>query len=160
MPKEKPIAAFVISLIGGILILFSAITSGTAMIIKGIELKEKEKITMPFKLDEELVVTMTIPLIPESESLGNSFILRGILAYIYGILVIVGALFIYADEMRKVRIGGVIVSAYSILSLFSGAYGGFIIGFILGLVGGLLALTWKPKESSTRPSIVAPPPPS
>ncbi len=83
MPKEKPIAAFVISLIGGILILFSAITSGTAMIIKGIELKEKEKITMPIKLDEELVVTMTIPLIPESESLGNSFILRGILAYIY-----------------------------------------------------------------------------
>jgi hypothetical protein len=104
MPKEKPIAAFVISLIGGILILFSAITSGTAMIIKGIELKEKEKITMPIKLDEELVVTMTIPLIPESESLGNSFILRGILAYIYGILVIVGALFIYADEMRKVRL--------------------------------------------------------
>jgi hypothetical protein len=62
MPKEKPIAAFVISLIGGILILFSAITSGTAMIIKGIELKEKEKITMPIKLDEELVVTMTTPL--------------------------------------------------------------------------------------------------
>jgi len=83
MPKEKPIAAFVISLIGGILILFSAITSGTAMIIKGIELKEKEKITMPIKLDEELVVTMTIPLIPESESSGNSFILCGILAYIY-----------------------------------------------------------------------------
>jgi hypothetical protein len=53
------------------------------MIIKGIELKEKEKITMPIKLDEELVVTMTIPLIPESESLGNSFILRGILAYVY-----------------------------------------------------------------------------
>jgi hypothetical protein len=83
MPKEKPIAAFVISLVGGILILFSAITSGTTMIIKGIELKEKEKITMPIKLDEEWVVTMTIPLIPESESLGNSFILRGILAYIY-----------------------------------------------------------------------------
>jgi hypothetical protein len=62
MPKEKPIAAFVISLRGGILILFSAITSGTAMIIKGIELKEKEKITMPIKLDEELVVTMTTPL--------------------------------------------------------------------------------------------------
>jgi hypothetical protein len=118
------------------------------MISIGIELKEKEKemMTMPIKLGEEFTMTMTIPLILESESLGESFILCGILAYIYGILVIVGALLIYTGEMRKVRIGGELVLTFSILSLFSASIGGALLGFILGLVGGILALTWKPKE--------------
>jgi hypothetical protein len=163
MAKEKPIEAFIFSLIAGILILILAITLGTTIIIKGIELKEKEKemmMTMPIKLDEEVVMTMTIPLIPEGESLGDSFILCGILAYIYGILVIVGALLIYTGEMRKVRIGGVMVLTFSILSLFSASIGGALLGFILGLIGGILALTWKPKEVPIRPVTATPPPPS
>jgi len=161
MPKEKPIAAFVISLIGGILIFLLAIILGTTMISIGIELKEKEKemMTMPIKLGEEFTMTMTIPLILESESLGESFILCGILAYIYGILVIVGALLIYTGEMRKVRIGGELVLTFSILSLFSASIGGALLGFILGLVGGILALTWKPKEVPKRPATGAPPAP-
>ena len=162
MPKEKPIAAFVISLIGGILIFLLAIILGTTMISIGIELKEKEKemMTMPIKLGEEFTMTMTIPLILESESLGESFILCGILAYIYGILVIVGALLIYTGEMRKVRIGGELVLTFSILSLFSASIGGALLGFILGLVGGILALVWKPEEVPKRPAIATPPPPS
>jgi hypothetical protein len=161
MPEEKPIAAFIISLIGGILIFLLAIILGTTMISIGIELKEKEKemMTMPIKLGEEFTMTMTIPLILESESLGESFILCGILAYIYGILVIVGALLIYTGEMRKVRIGGELVLTFSILSLFSASIGGALLGFILGLVGGILALTWKPKEVPKRPATGAPPAP-
>ncbi|MEM3090939.1 MAG: DUF6114 domain-containing protein [Candidatus Bathyarchaeia archaeon] len=40
---------------------------------------------------------------------------------------------------------------FSILSLFVGGTGGFVIGFILGLIGGILGLTWKPSEEAPPP---------
>ncbi|MEM2738969.1 MAG: DUF6114 domain-containing protein, partial [Candidatus Bathyarchaeia archaeon] len=56
-----------------------------------------------------------------------------------------------SGEQGKVKTGSIIVLIFSILSLFVGGTGGFVIGFILGLVGSILGLTWKPSEETPPP---------
>jgi vacuolar-type H+-ATPase subunit I/STV1 len=119
MPEEKPTVAIVLSLIGGILILLFGMIMGIITIIN------------------------------YGPGRGEIIIVLGLLGIIYGILVIIGASLICTGEIRKVRIGGVLVLLFSILSIFSPAFGGFIIGFILGFVGNILALVWKPIKIST-----------
>jgi hypothetical protein len=138
MEEEKLMVAFVLSLIGGTLILLCGIYFGIPPFLAG----------------------AVIAAIPGLGGFGGIIIIRSILGIIYGILVIIGAVLIYTGEKGKVTIGGILVLLFSILSIFSPAFGGIIIGFILGLIGGILALVWKPKEVPTRPAIATPPPPS
>jgi MFS family permease len=138
MAEEKPTAAFVLSLIGGIFILLFGIIFGI----------------LPF------LFGAVIAAIPGLGGFGGIIIVLGLLGIIYGILVIIGAALIYTGDKGKVKIGGILVLLFSILSIFSPAFGGIIIGFILGLVGGILALVWKPEEVPKRPAIATPPPPS
>ena len=138
MAEEKPTAAFVLSLIGGIFILLFGIIFGI----------------LPF------LFGAVIAAIPGLGGIGGIIIVLGLLGIIYGILVIIGAVLIYTGDKGKVKIGGILVLLFSILSIFSPAFGGIIIGFILGLVGGILALVWKPEEVPKRPAIATPPPPS
>jgi len=126
---EKPTAAFVLSLISGILILLGGIVGAIIGIIGG----------------------AAISIIPGFGWLGGLIIILGFLGLIFGIIVIIGAVMINSGEKDKVRTGSLLVLIFSILSLFVGGTGGFVIGFILGLVGSILGLTWKPAE--------APPPP-
>jgi hypothetical protein len=135
---EKPTAAFVLSLIGGIFILLFGIIFGIIPFLFG----------------------AVIAAIPGIGGIGGIIIVLGLLGIIYGILVIIGAALIYTGDKGKVKIGGILVLLFSILSIFSPAFGGIIIGFILGLVGGILALVWKPEEVPTRPVTATPPPPS
>ena len=139
---EKPTAAFVLSLIGGIFILIGAIF----LLVTAI----------PFLLGQ----------VPEVEApigifafLGGLLAVGSIIGLISGILIIIGAIMINSGERGKVRNGGILVLIFSIISLIF-SVGGFFIGFILGLIGGILALTWKPKEVPTRPVTATPPPPS
>jgi hypothetical protein len=137
MAEEKPTAAFILSLIGGIFILIAAIL---VMIFLGL-------------------VGTAFAIIPFFGMIGGLLIILGIVGLIFAILVIIGAFMINSGVPQRVRTGGIIVLIFSILSLFTSG-GGFFIGFILGLIGGILALTWKPKEVPTRPAIATPPPPS
>ena len=127
---EKPTAAFVLSLIGGILILLGGIFGAIIGIIGG----------------------AAMSIVPGFGWLSGLIIALGILGLIFGIIVILGAVMINSGERGKVRTGSILVLIFSILSLFVGGTGGFIIGFILSLVGSILGLTWKPSEE-------APPPP-
>jgi len=127
---EKPTAAFVLSLIGGIFILLGGIYGAIIGIIGG----------------------AAMSVIPGFEWLSGLIIMLGILGLIFGIIVILGAVMINSGERGKVRTGSILVLIFSILSLFVGGTGGFVIGFILSLVGSILGLTWKPSEE-------APPPP-
>lgn len=127
---EKPTAAFVLSLIGGILILLGGIYGAIIGIIGG----------------------AAISIVPGFGWLSGLIIALGILGLIFGIIVILGAVMINSGERGKVRTGSILVLIFSILSLFVGGTGGFIIGFILSLIGSILGLTWKPSEE-------APPPP-
>ena len=127
---EKPTAAFVLSLIGGILILLGGIFGAIIGIIGG----------------------AAMSIVPGFGWLSGLIIALGILGLIFGIIVILGAIMINSGERGKVRTGSILVLIFSILSLFVGGTGGFIIGFILSLIGSILGLTWKPSEE-------APPPP-
>lgn len=98
--EEKPTAAFVLSLIGGIFILMGGI-----------------------------IMTLV------------SFVIGG-LGLFCGILVVVGAVMLYANP-EKSTTWGVIILVFSIVSLFFGL-GGFIVGMILGIIGGALGIAWKP----------------
>jgi len=62
------------------------------------------------------------------------------LGLIWAILVLLGAFLIYSG---KTTAGGVLVILFSIFSLFSLAFGGFIIGLILGIIGGALGIAKK-----------------
>lgn len=126
---EKPTAAFVLSIISGILILIN----GAIVIVAG-------------GLAEEILPGM-----------GAIISAVGFVGLIFGILVLIGAVLMYSIDPGKVKIGAILVLIFSILSIFTG--GGFFIGFILGLIGGILGLVWKPpaKPTPTIPSPTIPP---
>ncbi|MEN2975213.1 MAG: hypothetical protein ABDH32_06530 [Candidatus Caldarchaeales archaeon] len=135
MSGERPTAAFILSLIGGILIILGSIVIALfAGIFGGVMM-----------------------LIPFLGGLGALIIIAGILGLIFGIMVLIGAILINSDEPSRVRAGSIIVLVFSILSLSTG--GGFIIGFILALIGSILGLVWKPSTKSSYYSMAPPPPP-
>jgi len=129
---EKPTAAFVLSLVSGIFIIIGGLVAAVI----------------------SAVISGAFGVIPGLGRLGGLIIILGVLGFVFGIIVIVGAIMINSGVPEKVKTGSIIVLVFSILSLFVGGTGGFIIGFILGLIGGILGLTWKPEARAP------PPPPS
>ncbi len=71
---------------------------------------------------------------------GGWFYGAAALGLIAGIVVLVGAVMIYARP-SSAPTWGVVVLVFSLLSFFG--MGGFFIGAILGIVGGILAMTWR-----------------
>lgn len=129
---ERPTTAFILSLVGGIFIVIGGLVAAIISAIIG----------------------EVIDVIPGLGWLGGLVIVLGVLGLVFGIIVIVGAIMINSGVPEKVKTGSIIVLVFSILSLFVGGTGGFVIGFILGLIGGILGLTWKPEARAP------PPPPS
>ncbi|NWG08803.1 MAG: hypothetical protein HXX80_00565 [Nitrososphaerales archaeon] len=126
---EKPTAAFVLSLIGAILILIDGLWIAIAFSILG-----GLSFMMPgFDL----------------AWLGGMFLILAVVAIILGVLTLIGAMMMNTTNKDKVRTGSILVLVFSIISLIGG--GGFIIGFILCLVGSILGLTWKPMEAPPTP---------
>ncbi len=119
--SEKPTNAFTLSLVAGILIVANAVALGVvAKWFPGI-----------------------MPTLPGSS--GNDPMLLIELAavgLIFGIIVLLGALMLYAKPANK-KEWGIMIIIFSIPSVIMG--GGFIIGFILGIMGGKLALSRKTK---------------
>lgn len=124
---EKPTSAFILSLIGGILILLSGLVFAVFFGLLGAMVSLVPIIGAPF---------------------GGLLIGLGIVGLIFGILVIIGAFMINSGEKGKVTTGSIIVLVFSILSLFV-VGGGFIIGFLLALIGSILGLTWKPTTTQS-----------
>ena len=69
---------------------------------------------------------------------GVALNILGGIAVLFGIIILVGAYLIYN---RMETTGGVIVLAFSALSIFVGS--GWLIGLVLGVIGGILALLKK-----------------
>ena len=114
MMNEKPIPAFVLSLIGGIIVL---LVGFFAMIIRYTRLSMGENVRL----------------------LGGA---AGLLGVGWGIVVIIGAMMLYSRPQQH-KTWGIIVLVFSLLS-WIGSFGGLFVGFILGLIGGILGITWKP----------------
>ena len=115
---DKPTAAMVLSLIGGLFVIFG----GAALAFVG-------------SLIGSLNVTGTGA--ASSTALG-----LGVAGVVMGIIMVVGGFMMYSKP-TSAKMWGVIVLILSIISWVT-ALGGFFIGFLLGLIGGILALTFKP----------------
>lgn len=125
---EKPTVAFVLALIGGIIV-----------------------IIVPFlEILRRVVRQDVIGLF-----IGGGLV-EFILGVVWGTLMIVGAIMLYAQPQHHLR-WGIIVLVFSVLS-WIGAAGGLVIGFMLGLVGGILGIVWKPAAVPSR--LVSPSAPS
>jgi Family of unknown function (DUF6114)/zinc-ribbon domain len=123
---EKPTTAFVLSLIGGIIIFLS----GLAFIAIGNAFSS----FMVGTGTSGLTTSQVTAAVEEFGAVGA----------VFGIIVIFSGVMLYIKPERHV-IWGVLVIVFSVIS-FYGALGGFVIGFILGLIGGILGIVWHPKN--------------
>jgi hypothetical protein len=136
---EKPTAAFVLSLIGGLLILLAGATRlmfrfyWFGGMMRGFGASWSGMMGFP----------------GYAMMWGRFSFLDGIVALVLGVLMIVGAAMLYNRPQGHTTWGTVIV-ILSVLSFFARAMGGFGIGLILGLVGGVLAITWKPAQTQLK----------
>lgn len=120
--EEKPVAAFILSLVGGILILLPS-----------------------------LFITVIAGLYSwyGMYGWGMGWGLLGFpgiviaISLISGIIILIGSIMLYMRP-QEAALWGTLVVIFSVLSL--AGMGGFFIGFLLALIGGILALVWKPKQ--------------
>ncbi len=115
---DKPTAAMVLSLIGGIFV----IIGGAFIAFVG-----------------SLIGSLNVS---GSASASTAALGLGVVGIIMGLIMIVGAFMMYSKP-TSAKMWGVIVLILAIISWVT-AVGGLFIGFLLGLIGGILALTFKP----------------
>src|SRR6266571_5633068 len=114
---EKPTAAMVLSMIGGIFVLLGgAVVAFVGSVISTLD--------------------------TSGLGLGGGFTVLGVVGIILGLIMIVGGIMINSNPQSH-TMWGVIILILSIVSWIT-SIGGFFIGFILGLIGGILAITFKP----------------
>ncbi len=127
----RPTVAFVLLLIGGILI----------VVFAGLYMFAKDWV-------ESILPPECVPTIPKlTETLGGKEVMY-ILGIVWGILVIIGAALTYTGKPGNVKAGAVLGLIFGLLSLLEIA-GGLYIGFILALIGAILGLVWKPPAQLT-----------
>jgi hypothetical protein len=126
---EKPTAAFLLSLVGGVFILLGggamSMFGGFAGMMGGYRGMMGNQYSGYGMMG------------------GLGFGLFGILGLIFGVIVIISALMLNSKPQEHSTWGTLIV-LFSVLSVFGSMMGGFGVGLILGLIGGILAITWKP----------------
>jgi hypothetical protein len=138
---EKPSAAFVLSLIGGIFILLG----GGAMAMLG-SWRGSYGYGMMGGYGYGGWGGMMGPWFGTIGRLGYGFGIVGVVGVVFGVIVIISALMLNSKPEQHSTWGTLIV-IFSVLSVFGSAMGGLGIGLILGLIGGILAITWKPMEA-------------
>jgi len=115
---DKPTAAMVLSLIGGLFVIFGGVTLAfVGSIFSGLN-------------------------VSGAASASNAVLALGVVGIIMGLVMVVGGFMMYSKP-TSTKMWGVIVLILAIISWVT-AIGGFFIGFLLGLIGGILALTFKP----------------
>lgn len=126
MGDQKPTAAFVLSLLAGIFI----IIGGGVRVMVGALIRRYgtyRGMMGRYGLFASLL-----------RGLGMGFRLIGLLAIVFGIIVIIAALLLYIHPNGHVA-WGILILLFSILSVF-----GSLIGIVLGIIGGILAIIWHP----------------
>ncbi len=115
--------AFILSLIGGILITIGSVM--TLLLMPMYNDISANSVISSDTVSQEMVIDM----MPIISSLG----------IVCGIIVIVGAFLINGAEYRK--LGAVLVIIFSLLGIMGG--GGFLIGSIIGIIGAIFAFKIK-----------------
>ena len=119
MPGDRPTAAFVLSLVGGMIVLVTGVLVGVIFLVVGTYLGG------PLFLS----------------------VFWGLLGILIGIPVILGAIMLYVNPKNHTA-WGVVVIVFSLASYVTASLGGFVIGLLLGLIGGILGAIWNPVASN------------
>ena len=133
--SERPVAPFILSLIGGVFILLGAVVM--SMFAFG-------AINMMGMTGMMDMMGGTMTGMYGGMGMGMMMGFAPVLAIVgfaSGILVILGSFMLYSRPAES-QLWGAIILAFSLVSILGGM-GGFIVGLVLGVVGGTLALTWK-----------------
>jgi hypothetical protein len=118
---EKPTAAFILSLLGGIFYLLVGI--GLA------------------------AISSVFAFVPMA---GLAIAAIAGIGLLSGILMIVGAVMMNTSNKSRVRTGSILVLVFTLVGAIFTA-GGAVIGFILALIGSILGLTWNPSTPMAPP---------
>jgi Family of unknown function (DUF6114)/zinc-ribbon domain len=120
-PSEaRPVAAFVVSIVGGMFILLSGIF--------------------------ELWIISAIGTVVYPPGPFGFFAVFAIVGIAGGVLVIGFSVLLFSHPQHHVSLG-VLILVFSLLSVLSDW--GFVIGLVLGIVGGILAIVWTPNRWPT-----------
>jgi len=135
--ETYPRTAYLLSLIGGIMILvFSILYALILLAVASIFA------SVGFGLGVDLAVGLAV------------------VALFLGIIVIFFALQL-KSQPRSAKTYGILILVFAVISLIGG--GGFYIGAILALIGGILAIVWHPPAQAQvawgQPSVAPPGPP-
>jgi len=124
---EKPTAAFILSLVGGIFYLLAGIVIAAIAAFIG-----------------------ALASFASMGAVGLGVAAGGAVGLVCGIIIIIGAVMMNSSDKSRVRTGAIIVLVLTIIgALFT--VGGFVIGGILAFVGSILGLTWKPTATMPPP---------
>ena len=123
---DRPTAAFVLSLIGGIFyLLFGIVIVALAAVIGGLA-----------KIAGYGAAGLAVAAVGGIGGIG----------LICGIVIIIGAVMMNSSNRFRVRAASIVVLVFTIIgAIFT--LGGLVVGFILALIGSILGLTWKPTAS-------------
>jgi len=131
MVEERPTTAYILSLIGGIMILVGGLSTVAMMGMWQWGMMHGWSGRFgPAVIDKWAFIPTT-------------FTFLGLFGALCGIIVIVGAAMLNSRPEDHFR-WGTLILIFSVLSIFGGM-GGFLVGLILGVVGGALAISWKPR---------------
>ena len=142
--EDKPIVAFVLSLIAGILILIGGAVSMAFMGIGGYGMMNGGWMHGGYGMMGHMMgqgwtdgsYGMISP---------GYYIYAGLgaLVLISGIIIIIGAVMLQSKPEQHSQ-WGLLILIFSIISILGG-YGLVLVGLILGVIGGIMAITWKQK---------------
>jgi len=132
MLAALPGAAFIISLIGGIIILIG----GALSMSYGFSGSSS---------NAGVYGNLGLPASPPMGS-GSGSMWLGVLGVVFGIIVIISAVMLTHRPEQHLALGTAIV-IFSGLSIVQSAFTGFSSGLVLGVMGGILAIIWKPIQT-------------
>lgn len=128
---QKPVAAFVLSLLSGIFIILGGsvwcLWLGTHWNMGWMD-------WMMHEWDEHM----------HEWNMGGIAYAMGIVGIVFGAIIIVAAVMVYITPKQHV-LWGTLIIVFSVISVL-GCMGGLGIGLILGVIGGVLAILWKPEK--------------
>jgi hypothetical protein len=130
-PNQKPIAAFVLSLLSGIFIILGS----AIMCLWWSWWWPMGWSGMMNAMEEHM----------PGWNFGGVAYTMGVVGVIFGVIIIVAAIMLYTNP-RQHELWGALIIVFSVISILS-CMGGMGIGLILGIIGGALAILWKPEET-------------
>ena len=132
--NARPVTAYILSLIGGLIILLSGILASISYIAGNASLGWFGGMMGGVTSWQGMMGTFGLPY--------SYMIAFSLISLVSGAIVTIGALMLNSRPMDHTAWGTVIL-AFSVISFVG--MGGFIIGAILGLAGGAYALSWRPR---------------